>query len=487
MALVCALACAACACKASDPANAKPGAGTGSGTPPGVPAVSPAARAPGPGSAAADPWAAKDAAIETPATRKQRAEAALARVASIEPKLAKIRQLAFLRDVPTEYQSSAEFRAYLQRDIAKDLPPDKAKALSSAYAHLGLFKQPVDLAHVLEETMATQAGAYYDPAAKKFFLVMVPESDVMLDTMSAHELTHALTDQHFDLQQYLEPNGKPLDDDQSSARRFVGEGDATFAMLVYTMLDMLHQSALPPGVVPKLHDQVARFAGQDLASFSEMTKQQGALMGAMDPEIKKSIDAMQDLPPAVLVPLVASYTKGALVAMTAYQHGGWAAVDDLYKHPPESTEQMLHPETKLYPHRELPRRVALAATKDHEIANNVMGEMLWWVYLYLWSPKLADEASQGWGGDHYRVVEHDGRLIGTIATVWDTAADAAQFTAAYRASLAARFPGAKAVGEGVARPDGGAVLVRQIGARVYIVDGGDPATLDELIRTAKID
>jgi hypothetical protein len=316
---------------------------------------------------------------------------------------------------------------------------------------------------------------------------MVPDNDLMLDTMSAHELTHAVTDQHFDLQTYLEPKDHKLNEDESSARRFIGEGDATLAMIVYALLDSTHQTALSPAMTKLLQKQVEEFASQDLASFSDMTKKQGALFGAMDPEIKKSIDAMADLPPAVLVPLVASYTKGAAVAMTAYAHGGWAAVDDLYRHPPESTEQVLHPTTKLYPTRDHPHPVTLAATTDHELANEVMGEMLWWVYFYQWTPKLADEASQGWGGDRYRVVrKSDGKLLGTIATVWDTEADAKQFAAAYRTSLSARFPDAKPSGEGIARPDGGEVLVRQIGTRVYIVDGGDKAALDQLVKTTKL-
>ena len=45
----------------------------------------------------------------------------------------------------------------------------------------------------------------------------------MLDTMSAHELTHGLQDQHFDLQKYM-PSGDKLDDDHQAARRFVAEG-----------------------------------------------------------------------------------------------------------------------------------------------------------------------------------------------------------------------------------------------------------------------
>jgi hypothetical protein len=81
-------------------------------------------------------------------------------------------------------------------------------------------------------------------------------------------------------------------------------------------------------------------------------------------------------------------------------------------------------------------------------------------------------------------------LIGRIATIWDTPADAVQFTDAFVASLAARFPGADTAhaATGIARPDGGRVFVRRAGARVFIVDGADDAAaIDALVRSTKFD
>jgi hypothetical protein len=202
---------------------------------------------------------------------------------------------------------------------------------------------------VAEQAMTTQAGAYYDPAAKAFFLVMVPSSDFLLDTISAHELTHGLQDQHFDLAKYLPSDGS-LDEDAAAARHFVVEGDATFVMLLYGVRSMVGDQ-LPPTVIAALREQITKLAAQDLAGLKAQLKSQSALFGGMDPEIQKSIDAMDDIPPTVLVPLLDSYMKGALVALTAYEHGGWAAVDALYRDPPSSTEQVLHPDTKLYPVR----------------------------------------------------------------------------------------------------------------------------------------
>jgi hypothetical protein len=82
----------------------------------------------------------------------------------------------------------------------------------------------------------------------------------------------------------------------------------------------------------------------------------------------------------------------------------------------------------------------------------------------------------------------DGRLIGRIATVWDSPDDARQFADAYAASLAARFPGGGALAAGIARPDGGRVFVRTVGDRVFIVDGADDAgALDAVVRSTTVD
>ena len=439
-----------------------------------------AAGSAGSGSATADPWAASTAPKppETPETRQKRAEAALGRVAAIEPEVARLRRLAFERRVPTRYQKPEEFRAFVRREIARELPPARSRDLSAALAHLGFLATPIDLAEVEEHAMTTQAGAYYDPEAKAFFVVMVPDSDLMLDTMSAHELTHALQDQHFDLARYL-PSGEAaagLDDDAATARRFVVEGDATFVMLLYAMHSLIGDAISPP-VLAGLRDQIKTLAGQDLAALEAQVRQQSSLFRGMDGEIQKSIDAMDSIPPAVLVPLLDSYMKGALVALTAYEHGGWVGVDALYRDPPTSTEQVLHPETKLFP-RERPHRITLPRTPDREIAGNVLGELQWKIYFDLWKSPRAAEAAAGWAGDRYSVTRRrDGRLVARIATLWDTAGDAREFADAYVASLAQRFAGAdlEHLAAGVARSGGGRVFVRVVGPRVFIVDGADDA------------
>jgi hypothetical protein len=443
------------------------------------------------GSASSDPWVAKDAAPpqpETPQRREARAQAALGRVAAMMPKLAKLRQLDFLHDIPREYQSTDDFRKFVHDEIAHEMAPEKAADESEALFRLGLLETPANLAQLEEQAFVTQAGAYYDPKQKKFFLVMVPDSNMMLDTMSAHELTHGLQDQHYDLEKYLPDEGSgatKLDDDAESARRFVAEGDATFTMFLYMAAPDGEVSPLALELLVGQLEKTATMAPADLAKMSS------PLADSNDPEIKKSMDAMNDIPATVLVPMIDSYMQGALLVAAAYQRGGWNAVDDLFVHPPESTEQTLHPDK--YFAGDHPHRVTLPKLAGTELASVVFGELQWQVYFSLWAPDQKKRASEGWGGDRESVVKRaDGRIVARVATIWDTPQDASEFAAAYAVTLAKRFPkgsGDATTPAGFDRGDGsGKIFTKLDGAKFYAIDGADSAKdLATLVAGAKLD
>jgi hypothetical protein len=443
----------------------------------------------GSGSAAgsgADPWQQPATKPATPEEKKKRAEAAIARVTSVQPKLAALRGLPLAAPVPAELQSTEDFRKFVLEELAKELPKEKADKLSAAQLHLGLFMKPIDLAKTLEQTMVSQAAAYYDPATKKFFVVMAPDNDMMLDTISAHELTHALQDANFDLKKYLPPT---LDDDAGIARKFVVEGDATFAMIAYLAAEASGGKTLSPAMMGLMKTQISNMASMSIEDYGAMMKQQSASMVGMDADLKKSMESIGELPPIVIKPLIDSYMKGAVVSMVAYEKGGWKGVDELYKKPPTSSEQVLHPAEKLINKREEPKSVTLPALpKGEELVKNVWGELQWQIYFEQWGIKQPD-ASAGWGGDRYAVIKkEDGSLIGFIATTWDSAKDAKEFYDAYVASLAARFPGADTSKPeaGVARSDKGKVFVKLVGSNVFIVDGGDDAKQLDVLAKAKI-
>ncbi len=439
----------------------------------------------GSGSASADPWVTKDAPPATPEEKKKRAEAAITRVADIQVKLAKLRGLPMPKPVPAELQSTEDFRKFVQRELEKELPKAKAANLQTSLLHIGLYTKAIDLPKVLEQTMTSQAAAYYDPGTKKFFIVMAPDNDTMLDTISAHELTHALQDQNFNLAKFMPPT---LDDDAGIARRFLVEGDATFSMIAYLATDAKGPDAL--AMMTKLiGSQIESMANMTVADYAEMMKQQAAGFSSMDPDMKKSMETIGELPPIIIGPMIDSYMKGAIVAMRAFDAGGWKAVDALYAHPPSSTEQVLHPSTKLIGKREEPKKVTLPKLPGEELTQNVMGELQYQVYLQQWNVKNPD-ATAGWGGDRYAVMkEKDGRIVGYLATTWDSEKDAKEFADGYVESLKTRFPKADTSKPeaGIARSDSGMVFVRVVGMNVFIVDGAaDAKALDMLAKGAKV-
>jgi hypothetical protein len=412
--------------------------------------------------------------------RSEAAAAAIARIPQIKEGLAKLRQLDFRTEVPGEMQSTADFRTFLKTSIDEELPPQKAEAIAVAYTQVGLLEKQLDLRKTLEDAMVSQAGAYYDPKAKKFFMVMVPASDLIFDTITAHELTHALQDQHFDLRAYYDLKDKQviaLGDDALNARRFIVEGEATLTMLAYVIHSMTKRDALGPELMPMLEKQLEGFAKMGIEELKASTKQQASGFLDMGDEVRNAIEAMDDVPLVLMLPLLESYGRGALPVLAAYKRGGWAEVAKLYARPPESTEQVLHPDTKLFPTRDLPRVVTLpkAPAGYQPVYSDTFGELGWRVYFLLWNKASnqakndasSDAAAAGWDGDRYAVFRgKGGDLLTFQVTTWDSEAEAQEFEAAYRLSLAKRFGG-----DGQERGDGAPILVERRGAEVFIVDG----------------
>jgi hypothetical protein len=430
---------------------------------------------PKPGSA--DPWAGADAAPETPATRQARIDAAIVRAKAMQPKLAKLRHLELLHEIPAEYQAKDDFRAFVHKEVEKEATNDKDETI--ALVQIGLLPAGVDLAKAEEQAFATQAAAYYDPAQKKFFLVMVPDAPAMLDITSAHELTHGLTDQHFDLRHLMGEDGKTkLDDDALSARRFVVEGDATFAMFLYAMTDMIGTGGEPsPAAIKMIRGQLEGIG--DVDSMIDMISQQTGLgSGLGSGDIAESMKALHDIPRAILVPMIDSYMKGALLAIWAYEAGGWSAVDELYKHPPESTSQALHPGK-----RGPPKKIELPKLPGYDqVTVNVIGELEWGVYFSLWKHSGNDKVQEGWAGDRYALERRKGGTGGVavaIATAWDSELDAKAFADAFESTIAARMAAAGHTGK---------IAVKLAGKHVFIVDGDDSAAvMDALVAGAKIE
>ncbi|HYN02795.1 MAG TPA: hypothetical protein VE359_10155, partial [Vicinamibacteria bacterium] len=177
--------------------------------------------------------------------------------------------------------------------------------------------------------------------------------------------------------------------------------------------------------------------------------------------------------------LVQPYLAGLTFARALWARGGGEALREAWGRPPESTEQVLHP-AKFFA-REKPRVVAPAIDTPRGgrlLSEGVLGEML----LRTLVEGAEQAATEGWGGDGWRLWDVGGRTALAWRSEWDRAADAGEFHAALRARFARHGAPAPRAGWEVFRGGGGrAFAMRRMGESVDVVSADDEALFDRLL------
>jgi hypothetical protein len=429
-------------------------------------------------------------------------------LSEVEAEVATLRGLPFLRAVPYARESRANFRTYVRAELARDLGPEKAADESRALAALGFVPAGFDLRAAMEDAAVTEVAAYYDTDRRDFRVLdnadgsAAGSGDVGDRGVVAHELTHALQDQHFGLEAFQgeHPVDLGLDDDEKLARQCVVEGEATFVMFAQ-MLGTGHGAgvSLGPFAVAGARMAIDALAAADVLDLFGVMREGTT---DLDAESRHELEAVEKLPPWVTLPMIEPYFKGAAFVSRVWGQGGWPAVGRLYRRPPRSTEEVLHAD-KFLDGTDAPVRVRMLAEPPplprgpgtRLLETNVLGELGWRIYFKTWKLAAGDAAAAGWGGDRYWVWDRAGRAVAAIATTWDTDADADQFALTYEGTLAARFPRGVA-GTDAAAPDAmtittpgrRTIVVERHGRDVDVIDGaaGDErASLRRALRAAE--
>jgi hypothetical protein len=363
-----------------------------------------------------------------------------------------IRQLAILRPVRSSAQSRAEIESMIVKNLDQETTPGQIHASEVTLKRLGLAPADFKLRELIVRLLTEQVAGYYDPKAQQFHLADWIDVDGQKPIM-AHELTHALQDQHFNLRRFERwPKG---DSDAELAAHALIEGDATLSMAQY----------------------VSRSPQRMLALFKSM-----GTAGMASVELDKA-------PRAVRESLLFPYQEGFSWTQTVYKYGGWAKISEAFSNLPQSSEQILHPE-KYFVH-ESPVKISLpdltaalngrtaAVNAWKRIDSDVNGE--WGSYLildqFLKATTESQEAAAGWGGDSYAVYENRaGEVLYVAVSAWDREKDAREFFDAYVKRTELRYPGVRTSGQNVVdsrqfdTPEGN-VSIRISGKRVLVFEG----------------
>jgi hypothetical protein len=163
-----------------------------------------------------------------------------------------------------------------------------------------------------------------------------------------------------------------------------------------------------------------------------------------------SDDSLARVPLVVRTELLFPYIDGFNFVRQAYRQGGndYAVLDDLFKNPPESTAQLLHPEK--YRNRVQPVDVQLGDVSTRlgldwrKIGSGVLGELDTRIMLEQWGTdhSAASRTAAGWAGDQWQLVEKAGRSAIVLKSTWETPESAKAFYSSYTRGLRTRFDSA---------------------------------------------
>jgi len=380
-----------------------------------------------------------------PAISAQHA-AIVSTTAAVLKETSEIRELSIMKPVKSGAQSRADIERMIMKNLDSETTPAEMHAAEVLLKTFGLAPKEFAYRSFLIKLLTEQVAGYYDPKAQQFYLADWIELEGQKPVM-AHELTHALQDQHFNLKRFEKwPKG---DSDAELAAHALIEGDATLAMTLYMKKNPLVALAF-----------IKSLGAQEAASAQ-----------------------FKQAPRALRESLLFPYEEGSAWATQLYERGGWDMVSQAFTKLPQSSEQIIHADK--YFAYEAPQKVILPDLSSilgpawKRIDYDVNGE--WGCYLildeFLNDAAESKQAAAGWGGDRYALYEtgKSGETFIAQLTAWDTPRDAREFFDAYAGRTSKRYPDTKESKVTEDRiewqTENGAVGLELRGARVAIVEG----------------
>ncbi len=357
--------------------------------------------------------------LVAPATPAKQGQSLLEVAKECQARAERIRGLKAGRPIRWKLSSRDQILKYVEKVVDRQYGPGELEAEGLFAKILGLIPVEIEYRSFMLDLMQEQIGGVYDPINENFLLAqwLAP---AFQETIIVHEVTHALQDQAFQIDSFLDRI--PGNSDAVLARSAVAEGDATLVM----MIDSAEQSgsALPletldldaPGV-------------QTLLSLSAV-----------------AFPSFGRAPRAIRETLMFPYLRGLSFVMAAKRRGGWEAVNGLYRKLPESTEQILHP-PRYFENPDPPTPVDFAGAaalpgQDWQlVSTDVLGEFTTWLLLDGLDEDEARRAAAGWDGDRAWAWKKGENHAWAMISIWDSARDALEFAGAAAKVLPTREAG----------------------------------------------
>lgn len=334
--------------------------------------------------------------------------------------VSRLRALDIKQSVKSSFKTKDEIEQAVIRDLDENTPPEEFAASEKTLLKLGLVGASFRLRDYVVQLLREQVAGFYEPKTQEFYLAAwLPLSDQK--RVIAHELVHALQDQHFNLRRF--ENWPKGDSDAELAAHALVEGEATLVMIEYDFeqggmkLDMNKIGTLTDNMIEQDADSDA-----------------------------KAYPVLANAPKVLKENLQFPYLYGAGFVGAVLKNRSWQALDTTYANLPASTEQIMHPERFLLRDNpvkiEIPDLAGSLGINWKKADSDVNGEFGYLVTLAEFiSKRTARAAAAGWGGDSYALYENKGTgaLLLVQYTTWDTENDAREFLGAYSERTQKRY------------------------------------------------
>ena len=338
-----------------------------------------------------------------------------------------------------------EVQSYIEKNFKEDKDAKRLERSSAVLKKFGLIPRDFDLSTFLVAMLREQVAGYYDVKSKTVNLLNWLDVEQQKPVL-AHELTHALQDQSFNIDKWMKGSTEAADkktdkknddpspadienDEESSARQAVVEGQAMVVLLDYTLAPTGKTLLNSPQIVDAL--------------------KQGMLTGTADSP------KFRDAPIFLKEELTFPYRYGLDFTTALLQAGGKElAYAGAFLNPPKTSREIMEPQTYLA-HEKLPPMKMIDMEKDFKgyeaFDIGAMGEFD--VDILVEQYAGVDEATAiypEWRGGYYFAGKPKSDGSAPIAVLyvsrWSTPSKAAEFAAVYAKSLVQRYQKRQALG-----------------------------------------
>ena len=326
-----------------------------------------------------------------------------------------------------------EVAAFVEQHTKEDEDAKRLRRSEVVLKKFGLLPRNFDLGTFLVALLREQVAGYYDPKTKTVNLLDWVDPDRQKPVM-AHELTHALQDQSFNLEKYMKAGNTDLDkkkdltpadienDEIGTARQAVVEGQAMVVLIDYMLAPMGQSVQDSPLLLKALKDSM--------------------LVGTADSP------QFQNAPIYLKEALTFPYRYGIdFVAEVLTKAGKDKAYAGLFENPPQTTRQIMEPRTYLSGERLEPMRLPdfKEVFKNYERFDvGAVGELDVAVLIDQYAGVETSRALYPhWRGGYYYAVRPKSDAAAPLGLLyvsrWSSPEKAAEFAAIYAKSMSQRY------------------------------------------------